>query len=188
MRTEASKNAQQLVRSDIAEWESVIRTVAIFNLTIVFVIAEDSRATGAVQAACKEVGSISNIIFEMRFNSDAFSPGTMRNYTHTHIYTNKKRYSRTQNDIVLLGFFSAGISFPPPESEPMKLQERLLREAASFIITHQIPAFVRRSTIYILQLAHLLMIRNKLITCICIFVDRWSGACKAMKLPWTGLL
>lgn len=84
--------------------------------------------------------------------------------------------------------FSLGISFPPEESESMKLQERLLREAASFIITHQIPAFVRRSTTYILQLAHLLMTRNKLNICICIFVDRWSGACNAMKRPWMGLL
>lgn len=85
-------------------------------------------------------------------------------------------------------FFSVGISFPPEESESMKLQERLLREAASFIITHQIPAFVRRSTIYILQVAHLLMTRSKLVIRICIFVDRWSGACNAMKRPWTGLL
>lgn len=93
MRTEASKNVQQLVRSDITEWESVInrcRTVAIFSLTIVLVITEDSRATDAVRAACKEVGSISNIIFEMRFNSDAFSPGTMRNYTHTCVHKQKE--------------------------------------------------------------------------------------------------
>jgi len=35
------------------------------------------------------------------------------------------------------------VSFPPGESKSTKLQERLLREAAAFIITHQIPAFVR---------------------------------------------
>lgn len=69
----------------------------------------DSRATKAVRAACKEVGSVSDIIFEMRFNSSVFSPG---------------------------------VSFPPVERNSTKLQERLLREAASFIITHQIPAFV----------------------------------------------
>nr|XP_046243227.1 clustered mitochondria protein homolog [Scatophagus argus]XP_046243228.1 clustered mitochondria protein homolog [Scatophagus argus] len=71
--------------------------------------AGDSRATMAVRAACKEVGSVSDIIFEMRFNSNIFSPG---------------------------------ISFPATESKSTKLQGRLLREAASFIITHQIPAFV----------------------------------------------
>ncbi|XP_034397063.1 clustered mitochondria protein homolog isoform X2 [Cyclopterus lumpus] len=68
----------------------------------------DSRATNAVRAACKEVGSVSDIIFEMRFNPSVFSP----------------------------------VSFPPGESKSTKLQERLLREAAAFIVTHQIPAFV----------------------------------------------
>ncbi|XP_018524789.1 clustered mitochondria protein homolog [Lates calcarifer] len=69
----------------------------------------DSRATDAVRAACKDVGSVSDIIFEMRFNPNIFSPG---------------------------------VSFPPGESASTNLQERLLREAAAFIITHQIPAFV----------------------------------------------
>ncbi|XP_068594440.1 clustered mitochondria protein homolog [Brachionichthys hirsutus] len=69
----------------------------------------DSRATEAVRAACKEVGSVSDIIFEMRLNPNVFCPG---------------------------------VSLPPGESQTTKLQERLLREAASFIVTHQIPNFV----------------------------------------------
>lgn len=69
----------------------------------------DSRATNAVRAACKEVGSVSDIIFEMRFNTSVFCPG---------------------------------VTFPPSESTSIKLQERLQREAAAFILTHQIPAFV----------------------------------------------
>lgn len=69
----------------------------------------DSRATSAVRAACKEVGSISDIIFEMRFNPSVLS---------------------------------SGVSFPDTESASIRLQERLLKEAAAFIITHQIPAFV----------------------------------------------
>ncbi|KAA8592291.1 hypothetical protein FQN60_017746 [Etheostoma spectabile] len=69
----------------------------------------DSRATKAVRAACKEVGSVSDIIFEMRFNPSVFSPE---------------------------------VSFPAGESKSTNLQKRLLREAAAFIITHQIPAFV----------------------------------------------
>ncbi|AWP07003.1 putative clustered mitochondria protein -like [Scophthalmus maximus] len=71
--------------------------------------ASDSRATKAVRAACKEVGSVSDIIFEMRLNPNVFSPG---------------------------------VSFPPGESASTNLQERLLKEAAAFIITHQIPGFV----------------------------------------------
>ncbi|KAF5905344.1 clustered mitochondria protein, partial [Clarias magur] len=35
----------------------------------------DSRGTEAVRAACREVGSISDIIFEMRFNPNILSPG-----------------------------------------------------------------------------------------------------------------
>nr|XP_057926888.1 clustered mitochondria protein homolog isoform X1 [Doryrhamphus excisus] len=69
----------------------------------------DSRATEAVRAACKEVGSLSDIIFEMRLCPNLFSPG---------------------------------VSFPSSESASIKLHERLLREAAAFIVTHQIPAFV----------------------------------------------
>ncbi|KAM4746327.1 LOW QUALITY PROTEIN: clustered mitochondria protein homolog [Anableps anableps] len=70
----------------------------------------DSRATDAVRAACRDVGSISDIIFEMRFNPNVFSPG---------------------------------ICFPPTEKASTNLQEKLLREAAAFIITHQIPAFLQ---------------------------------------------
>ncbi|XP_034026041.1 clustered mitochondria protein homolog [Thalassophryne amazonica] len=71
--------------------------------------ASGSPGSAAVRAACKEVGSLSNIIFEMRFNPNMFCPG---------------------------------LSFPSSESESRKLQERLLKEAAAFIITHQIPAFL----------------------------------------------
>uniref|UniRef100_A0A3P8W163 Clu domain-containing protein n=1 Tax=Cynoglossus semilaevis TaxID=244447 RepID=A0A3P8W163_CYNSE len=37
--------------------------------------ASDSSATEAVRAACKEVGSVNDIIFEMRFNPNVFCPG-----------------------------------------------------------------------------------------------------------------
>lgn len=37
--------------------------------------AGDARSTNAVKEACKEVGSVSDIIFEMRFNPNVFSPG-----------------------------------------------------------------------------------------------------------------
>lgn len=73
--------------------------------------AGDARATNAVRAACKEVGSVSDIIFEMRLSPSIFSPGAL---------------------------------FPPGESTAKKLQERLHREAAGFIVTHQIPNFVEQ--------------------------------------------
>ncbi|XP_062238065.1 clustered mitochondria protein homolog isoform X1 [Platichthys flesus] len=71
----------------------------------------DSRATNAVRAACKEVGSCSDIIFEMRLNPNVFSPG---------------------------------VSFPSSERASVIHQERLLKEAAALIITHQIPEFVEQ--------------------------------------------
>ncbi|XP_077570768.1 clustered mitochondria protein homolog [Stigmatopora nigra] len=69
----------------------------------------DARASEAVRAACREVGSLSEIIFEMRFCPNVFSPG---------------------------------VSFPVNESESLQIHEKILREAAAFIITHQIPAFL----------------------------------------------
>ncbi|CAN9513275.1 unnamed protein product [Ophioblennius macclurei] len=72
--------------------------------------AGDQRATDAVRAACKEVGSVSDIIFEMRFNPNVYSPG---------------------------------VTFPPTETESVNLQKRLLKEAAAFIITHQIPDYLQ---------------------------------------------
>ncbi|KAJ8263508.1 hypothetical protein COCON_G00159650 [Conger conger] len=71
--------------------------------------ALDLCGSEAVRGACKDVGSVSDIIFEMRFNPDIFSPG---------------------------------VQFPQFESGANQLQERLLREAASFIVTQQIPAFI----------------------------------------------
>ncbi|XP_029103008.1 clustered mitochondria protein homolog isoform X2 [Scleropages formosus] len=69
----------------------------------------DPRGTEAVRAACKDVGSVSDIIFEMRFNPDVFCPG---------------------------------VEFPNSEGSAVRLQKRLLREAAAFLVTEQIPAFV----------------------------------------------
>uniref|UniRef100_A0A096LQ32 Clustered mitochondria protein homolog n=2 Tax=Poecilia formosa TaxID=48698 RepID=A0A096LQ32_POEFO len=80
------------------------------SLTYMTFLPGDSRATDAVRAACRDVGSVSDIIFEMRFNPNVFSPG---------------------------------IRFPPSESASTNLQEKLLREAAAFIITHQIPDFLQ---------------------------------------------
>ncbi|KAI4884306.1 hypothetical protein NFI96_025726, partial [Prochilodus magdalenae] len=80
--------------------------------------AGDSRGTEAVRAACKDVGSVSDIIFEMRFNPNVLSPGK-------HTPAPKHR-----------------VQFPSSESSAVSLQETLLKEAAAFIVNDQIPAFV----------------------------------------------
>uniref|UniRef100_A0A3Q0SS10 Si:ch211-166a6.5 n=1 Tax=Amphilophus citrinellus TaxID=61819 RepID=A0A3Q0SS10_AMPCI len=100
--------------------EALKNVLAVLFIYLFFLVSPppiftgDSRATAAVRAACKDVGSVSDIIFEMRFNPNVFS---------------------------------SGVAFPLSENTSTKLQERLLREAAAFVITHQIPAFVSRSIV-----------------------------------------
>uniref|UniRef100_W5MQ76 Si:ch211-166a6.5 n=1 Tax=Lepisosteus oculatus TaxID=7918 RepID=W5MQ76_LEPOC len=72
-------------------------------------ISGSGQGVDAIRAACKELGSVSDIIFEIRFNPDLYSPG---------------------------------VRFPEEEQGAVQLQERLLREAAAFLVTEQIPAFV----------------------------------------------
>lgn len=188
---EALKNVQKLVRSSIS-WTGInkkhIQSSGHFQFDHLFFwgIADDSRGTSAVRAACKEVGSVSNIIFEMRLNSDVFSPGVLTKTKEPYWQMqNIFRSTKWRRSRLVL---SQGVSFPQAEREATKLQERLLREAASFIITHQIPGFVRPCTAYILQSSPQRTTWNNLITWICIFVIRWIGASIPTRRPWMELL
>ncbi|XP_063051703.1 clustered mitochondria protein homolog [Engraulis encrasicolus] len=69
----------------------------------------DPRGADAVRGACQDVGSISDVIFEMRLNPNVYTPG---------------------------------VEFPSSEAAAIQLQKRLLGEAGSFILTHQIPALL----------------------------------------------
>lgn len=86
------------------------------------------------------MGSISDIIFEMRFNPNVLSPGRCRLTTYKH-----NSLIGTHYDTLLVQIL--GVTFPPGENASSKLQEQLLREAAAFVITHQIPAFVSGSIV-----------------------------------------
>lgn len=55
---------------------SRLSTEIVLNLDVCVERAGDPRGTEAIRGACKDVGSVSNIIFEMRFNPDVFCPGT----------------------------------------------------------------------------------------------------------------
>lgn len=61
-----------------------------------------------------------------------------------------------------------GVIFPPSESASTKLQERLLREAAAFIITHQIPAFVSG---FIANYTCKPYTCNQLTICMCVYMQ-----------------
>ena len=72
-----------------------------------------------------------------------------RTYTHTHTHTDTKPRNvfiqclgSTEPTQWLLCPSPPGVSFPSGDSAATKLQERLLREAAAFIIKQQIPDFV----------------------------------------------
>lgn len=151
MRVEALKNVQQLVRSGISGWESMesaFSSLDIFSLTInlfFFQVTHEQAmqceqlvkklaqwATSSSRCASIQMSSL-QVLWE--------KPNYPLTWTQN-IFKSTKWSSR-------LSPFQ-GISFPQAESEAMELQEQLLREAASFIITHQIPGFVRQSTSCIL--------------------------------------
>uniref|UniRef100_A0A3B4BB70 Clu domain-containing protein n=1 Tax=Periophthalmus magnuspinnatus TaxID=409849 RepID=A0A3B4BB70_9GOBI len=74
MKMEALKSVRQQVR-DPKHYCSNIFCLEIKAYNFFFLMVGDSRSTSAVREACKEVGSISLIIFEMRFNPNIYSPG-----------------------------------------------------------------------------------------------------------------
>ncbi|XP_039627681.1 clustered mitochondria protein homolog [Polypterus senegalus] len=71
--------------------------------------AAGPKGVDAVRVACKEVGSVSDIMFEIRFNPDINSPGVL---------------------------------FPDSEKEALQKQTALLRQAADFLVSEQIPSFI----------------------------------------------
>lgn len=80
----------------------------------------------------------------------------------------------------------SGIRFPPSESASTNLQEKLLREAAAFIITHQIPDFVRVFSVsdFVLQ-ENSLGQQNQCIIRFNDCVRSCSVAYTAMRRRWT---
>lgn len=92
-----------------------------------------------MRAACKEVGSISDIIFEMRFNPNVLSSGKyIIPKPSFHLLT----HQLGKQTLKYVFCVSAGVQFPDSESAAVALQERLLREAAAFLANDQITALV----------------------------------------------
>ncbi|XP_063769255.1 clustered mitochondria protein homolog isoform X1 [Pseudophryne corroboree] len=74
--------------------------------------SQDDELKGAdiVREACREIGSTTDYIFDIRFNTDVYSPV---------------------------------VRFPESQSQAVQIQKRLLSEAAAFILTVQIPSFIK---------------------------------------------
>lgn len=106
-----------------------------------------------MRAACRDVGSISNIIFEMRFNPNVFSPGEYNVPHQNHLLKHQIGCQTLKSRFSVF----AGVQFPKSETAAVALQERLLREAAAFIVSDQIPAFVSVMFTFctLLHIAHL---------------------------------
>ncbi|XP_075686934.1 clustered mitochondria protein homolog isoform X2 [Rhinoderma darwinii] len=73
-------------------------------------LKDDLRGADIVKEACKDIGSVTDYIFEIRFNSDVYSPV---------------------------------VRFPESQNQALQIQKRLLSEAATFILTVQIPSFIK---------------------------------------------
>lgn len=69
-------NACKMLKLFVLFW-SVVKSDRRYGMCV-FVFSGDSRSTDAVRGACKDVGSVSDIIFEMRFNPNVFSPGQLK--------------------------------------------------------------------------------------------------------------
>uniref|UniRef100_A0ACB8EC85 Uncharacterized protein n=2 Tax=Sphaerodactylus townsendi TaxID=933632 RepID=A0ACB8EC85_9SAUR len=72
--------------------------------------AVDPKSREVIQNACKAVGSISNMSFDIRFNPDIFSPG---------------------------------VRFPNSSKDQIRDQKQLLKDAAAFLVSYQIPGLIK---------------------------------------------
>lgn len=91
-----------------------------------------------IRNACKAVGSISSTAFDVRFNPDIFSPGEWT--------------SRAPVLVGLSAHLPGSCLFPPPPTgvrfpescqEEVRDQKQLLKDAAAFLLSCQIPGLVR---------------------------------------------
>ncbi|KAM8960689.1 clustered mitochondria protein homolog [Pelodytes ibericus] len=71
---------------------------------------DEQQGVDVIREACREVGSVLDYIFDIRFNSDVYS---------------------------------SVVRFPESQKEANQLQKQLLDEAASYLLTVQIPTFIK---------------------------------------------
>lgn len=69
----SGKNKSKHLRS-VVGWLDCVSEMHL-NRMFICVLSADSRSIDAVRKACKDVGSVSDIIFEMRFIPNVYSPG-----------------------------------------------------------------------------------------------------------------
>lgn len=113
-----------------------------------------------IRNACKAVGSISSTAFDVRFNPDIFSPGRWWGRVGTALWG----HLGTLMMVDLLAYLSnviclvtsaslhltqvsvlplTGVRFPESCQEEVRDQKQLLKDAAAFLLSCQIPGLVR---------------------------------------------
>lgn len=113
-----------------------------------------------IRNACKAVGSISSTAFDVRFNPDIFSPGRWWGraggalWGHLGALMMVGLLAYLSNDICLVTSAShplaqvsvlsfTGVRFPESCQEEVRDQKQLLKDAAAFLLSCQIPGLVR---------------------------------------------
>uniref|UniRef100_A0A8D0Y386 Clustered mitochondria protein homolog n=1 Tax=Sus scrofa TaxID=9823 RepID=A0A8D0Y386_PIG len=128
---EAGSKEEGSSASGLAKVKELAETIASDDGTA------DPRSREVIRNACKAVGSISSTAFDVRFNPDIFSPGEW-----------------TSRAPVLVGLSAhlpgsclcpppTGVRFPESCQEEVRDQKQLLKDAAAFLLSCQIPGLVK---------------------------------------------
>lgn len=111
----------------------------------------DPRSREVIRNACKAVGSISTTAFDVRFNPDIFSPGRWWGRVGSQTLGPPSCVLASVSPPAPASFCLAqasavpltGVRFPESCQEEVRDQKQLLKDAAAFLLSCQIPGLVR---------------------------------------------
>ncbi|XP_078083503.1 clustered mitochondria protein homolog [Mustelus asterias] len=91
-----------------------------------------TRHIEEMMSVCQELGSVSDTMFDIRFNPNVYSPA---------------------------------VRFPESEQDALQLQKRLMKEIAAFLVTVQIPSFIKDCVNHVIVPADGITLTNALHNC-----------------------
>ncbi|XP_058416060.1 clustered mitochondria protein homolog isoform X3 [Diceros bicornis minor] len=144
---EAGSEEEGSSASGLAKVKELAETIASDDGTA------DPRSREVIRNACKAVGSISSTAFDVRFNPDIFSPGKRWDRAGTVLWGSSwgPVHPPERWHLPLLPFClaqasalpPAGVRFPESCQEEVRDQKQLLKDAAAFLLSCQIPGLVK---------------------------------------------